>query len=123
MRPRSPRRRFVDPAPRLKRQLAAELIALTSVEDKYLAALSLGVDHARLSNLRQGRLVRFSLQRLVRMMAALGRRVELTSAPWDDPYVSYVHRHPFELPLPPRTRAREARIRELEIAGELEPPR
>jgi predicted XRE-type DNA-binding protein len=38
----------------------------------------LGVDEARMSNLEHGRLERFSLQKLVRLLARINRRVDLT---------------------------------------------
>jgi predicted XRE-type DNA-binding protein len=51
---------YADPVPELKRQL--------------------GTESARISDLRHGKLERFSLETLIRFAAHLGRRVELTVA-------------------------------------------
>ena len=42
------------------------------------AAHMLGVDESRMSNLEHGRIERFSLQKLVRLLARINRRVDLT---------------------------------------------
>lgn len=67
-----------DPVPALKRQLAEEILALAATTHFSVAATGLGVDEPRLSDLRAGRLERFSLQKLIRMLANLRRRVVLT---------------------------------------------
>jgi len=67
-----------DPIPALKRQLAHEILALAERTDVVLVARGLGVDQPRVWDLRAGRLERFSLQKLVRMLANVKRRVVLT---------------------------------------------
>lgn len=67
-----------DPVPELRRQLAREIVALASQMNFFVAALELGIDPPRLSDLAHGRVDRFSLNRLVRMLANVDRRVELS---------------------------------------------
>src|SRR6476660_8381185 len=67
-----------DPSPRLKEQLAAEIVLLLRGGDQFLAAEGTGVDQPRISNLVHGRLDRFSLEKLIRILSRLGRRVDLT---------------------------------------------
>lgn len=42
------------------------------------AARMLGLDESRMSNIEHGRLERFSLQKLIRLLARLNRRTDLT---------------------------------------------
>lgn len=62
----------------LKRQLAAEILNVASQTKAWRVTRALGIDRARLSNLRRGRLERFSLEWLIDMLGTLGRRVDLT---------------------------------------------
>ncbi|MFI5310960.1 MAG: XRE family transcriptional regulator [Gemmatimonadales bacterium] len=66
-----------DPVPELKRQLVAAILELTEDVNPALAGPVLGVDEARMSDLAHGRHARFSLQRLIRMLANVDRRVML----------------------------------------------
>lgn len=72
---------YVDPIPALKRQLAAAIVDRIGDRDQYVVGPWLGIDGARVSNIRHGQLDRFSLQALVRMLAHLGDeiRIEVTS--------------------------------------------
>lgn len=67
-----------DPIPRLKEQLKQSILAETGRMNQLAAAQMLGVDEARMSNLENGRLDRFSLQKLIRLLAKMNRRVDLT---------------------------------------------
>jgi predicted XRE-type DNA-binding protein len=66
-----------DPIPELKRQLGAELTALVAGWRAVEIADRMGIEPARVSDLRHGRLERFSLERLIRCLAGLRRRVDL----------------------------------------------
>jgi predicted XRE-type DNA-binding protein len=57
-----------DPVPALKQQLAQELVARIGEWRQDYAADFLGTDAARVSNLRNGRLECFSLERLIRFI-------------------------------------------------------
>ena len=63
--------------PTLKQQLAAEILLVANDLNFWLAADLLGIDTSRLSDLRRGRVARFSLERLIRMLMLAERRVEL----------------------------------------------
>ena len=67
-----------DPIPRLKAQLRQAILADVGRLNQLVAAHMLGVDQARMSNIELGRLERFSLQKLIRLLARLNRRVDLT---------------------------------------------
>ena len=66
-----------DPIPDLKRQLAASLVeslrGWTGTETLY----AFNLDAARLSDLRHGRLKRFTLQKLIRLLAERDKRVSI----------------------------------------------
>ena len=66
-----------DPIPRLKAQLRQAILADVGRLNQLVAAHMLGVDQARMSNIELGRLERFSLQKLIRLLARLNRRVDL----------------------------------------------
>lgn len=65
-----------DPIPALKRQVAGAILVLAGQTNFFLAAKRLGIDEARLSDLRRGRVARFSVERLIRILATVDRRVE-----------------------------------------------
>jgi predicted XRE-type DNA-binding protein len=72
---------YVDPIPALKLQLGHELardLARWRASD---VADVIGTEEARISDLRRGRLERFSLETLIRYCSRLSRRVEITIAP------------------------------------------
>jgi predicted XRE-type DNA-binding protein len=66
-----------DPIPAIKRKLADEILALANQTNMFLAARRMGIDVARMSNLRRGRVARFSVERLIRILATVDRRVDL----------------------------------------------
>ena len=68
----------VDPIPALKRQLGEELARLVAGWNIDDIAYMIGTDRARISDLRAVRLERFSLERLVRFLARLDYRVDMT---------------------------------------------
>jgi predicted XRE-type DNA-binding protein len=66
-----------DPIPELKRQAAAAIVALLDQWAWQNAAALIGTDQPRVSDLRRGKLDRFSLETLIRFLARLRKRVEL----------------------------------------------
>lgn len=62
----------------MKRQLADAIVALAGCMPYPIAARRLGIDPARMCDLRRGRIARFSVERLVRILATVDRRVTLT---------------------------------------------
>ncbi len=67
-----------DPIPYLKEQLRDEIVALVGDWDQYVAAGRLGTDQPRMSDLKRGRLERFSLEKLIRLLANIDQSVEIT---------------------------------------------
>jgi hypothetical protein len=80
-----------DPIPELKRQAGAELAVLLAGWNADDIAALIGTDRARISELRRGKLERFSLEALIRFLTRLGRRVELRTS---DPRATRVPRVP-----------------------------
>ena len=66
-----------DPIPALKRQMADAIVAAIKGWTQWNAAALLGIDQPRISDLRNGRLERFSLDQLVRLLARADASVEL----------------------------------------------
>src|SRR5688500_16908840 len=58
-----------DPIPDLKEQLRREIVSLVGSWHQYVAAARLGIDQPRMSDLKRGRLERFSLEKLSRVLA------------------------------------------------------
>lgn len=67
-----------DPIPALKEQLRLVILAALGRKNQRVAAGILGIYEARMSNIELGRLERFSLQKLIRLLAGINRRVDLT---------------------------------------------
>jgi predicted XRE-type DNA-binding protein len=67
----------VDPIPELKRQAAAALVPLLARWRAHEAASLIGTDQPRISDIRRGKLERFSLETLIRYCVRLRCRVEL----------------------------------------------
>ena len=67
-----------DPIPALKEQLARAIVGATSRMSQLGAAHMLGLDESRMSNIQHGQLERFSLQKLIRLLARINRRTDLT---------------------------------------------
>ena len=70
-----------DPIPALKRQLANSIVEKTRGWPKYDVQVMLFIEAARISNIRQGRLGRLSLQRLIRLHAQMQCDVTMHIAP------------------------------------------
>lgn len=68
-----------DPVLPLKQQLAAEIRRMLGDDNQNVAARVLGIDQPRMSNLLHDRLERFSLERLIRLLARIDRRVQLAT--------------------------------------------
>jgi predicted XRE-type DNA-binding protein len=68
----------VDPILALKRQLADAILAVSSGKPIIVAARRLGIDPARMCDLRRGRIARFSVERLIRILATVDRGVTVT---------------------------------------------
>ena len=66
-----------DPIPALKRQLADAILQLADQTNMHVAARRFGIDVPRMSDLRRGRIARFSLERLIRILATVDRRVDV----------------------------------------------
>jgi predicted XRE-type DNA-binding protein len=67
-----------DPIAPLKRQLADAILELASQTNMHVAARQFGIGVPRMSDLRHGRIARFSVERLIRILATVDRRVQLT---------------------------------------------
>jgi len=66
-----------DPIPQLKRDAAATIVALIAGDNAIEIGEYLGIGQPRISDLRRGKLERFSLERLIRLLERLGQRVTL----------------------------------------------
>jgi predicted XRE-type DNA-binding protein len=66
-----------DPIPPLKRQLAQLVVERIDGWSQIYAAELLGTDQPRLSDLRRGRLDRFSLEQLIRFVSRVYGQVEI----------------------------------------------
>jgi predicted XRE-type DNA-binding protein len=66
-----------DPIPALKRQLAQLIVERVDGWSQTYAADLLGTDQPRVSDLRHGRLERFSLEQLVRFVSRIEGAIEL----------------------------------------------
>ena len=66
-----------DPVGPLRRQLVDHILRLAARTNMHVAAYAMGIDPPRLSDLRRGRIEHFSLERLIRMLDAVGRRVRM----------------------------------------------
>src|SRR5215204_3695296 len=67
-----------DQIPILKRQLADAILAIAGQTNMHVAARVFGIGVPRMSDLRRGRIARFSVERLIRILATVDRRVDLT---------------------------------------------
>jgi predicted XRE-type DNA-binding protein len=67
-----------DPIPALKQHLGRELACLLAGWNADDIAALIGTDRPRISELRRGKLDRFSLETLIRYLARLGHRVDVT---------------------------------------------
>jgi len=67
-----------DPIPELKRQLAQLIVARVDGWSQVNAASLLGTDQPRVSDLRRGRLERFSLEQLLRFVSRVDGTARIT---------------------------------------------
>ena len=67
-----------DPIPDLKEQLRQAILAEVGHWSQVTAAAVIGIDQARMSKLERGRLERFSLEKLIRILASIDQRVDIT---------------------------------------------
>ena len=67
-----------DPILALKRQLADEILALADQTNMHVAARVFGIGVPWMSDLRRGRIAPFSVERLIRILATVDRRVDLS---------------------------------------------
>ena len=70
-----------DPIPELKEQAARALVPLVEGWSRGDASALIGVERERIAELCRGKLDRFSLERLIRLLVRAGARVELRIAP------------------------------------------
>jgi predicted XRE-type DNA-binding protein len=73
---------YRDPIPDLKRFVADEIVRLIEGWPGYKIAGALDTDQPRVSDLRNGRLDRFSLEKLIRMLHHLGFAIEPSVVQW-----------------------------------------
>ena len=66
-----------DPIPALKNQLRERILADVRDWPQQVAAGALHLDQPRMSDLESGRLERFSLEKLIRILATIGQRTDL----------------------------------------------
>ena len=78
-----------DPVIELKRQLADEIRRLVAPYAQDVAAAILGVRQPRVSDIMLDKLDRFSLQRLVRLLARMDRKVEIRVSGSASPFSVY----------------------------------
>ena len=69
--------RTIDPIPELKKEMTRTVVHRLDGWSQVNAAQLLGTDQPRVSDLRAGRLERFSLEQLVRFVSRLGGDVTL----------------------------------------------
>jgi predicted XRE-type DNA-binding protein len=77
--------RLPDPIPALKQQVAADVVAQLRGWTQPMAAELLRTDQPRVSELRNGKLERFSLERLIRFAARRGGTVSIHIT-WSSPF-------------------------------------
>jgi len=82
---------YVDPIPELKAQAARALSDALGTSDLASAGALLGCDRFRIAEIRAGRLERFSLMMLVRYLARVHMRVELSITRVPRPYAKDQH--------------------------------
>jgi predicted XRE-type DNA-binding protein len=68
---------YHDPIPELKKRVSDELVKLIDNWTQWNAAVLLHVSQTQISEIRAGKLERFSLDRLVRLLARAGRKIEI----------------------------------------------
>ena len=66
------------PIPAIKRQLAEAIVEVANQTNFFVAATCLGIGNARLSDLRRGRVDRFTIDWLIKILAKVDRRVDVS---------------------------------------------
>ena len=66
-----------DPIPLLKAQLRQQILADVGHWSQQIAADALGLDQPRMSDLERGQLKRFSLEKLIRILAKIDQRTDI----------------------------------------------
>lgn len=69
---------YVDPIPALKHELAAELVRVIAGWNRANVACLMHIDPPRVSDLRHGKLQRFSAESLIRCLTRMRHRVQVT---------------------------------------------
>jgi predicted XRE-type DNA-binding protein len=69
---------WVDPIPDLKKQIGDEIAKRIAERGQWEVAVWIGTDQPRVSELRRGKLGRFSLETLIRYLSKLRCRVSVT---------------------------------------------
>ena len=67
-----------DPVPLIKERLRSEILAVAGKWPQEVGAYLLGLDQPRMSNLERGRIDRFGVTKLIRLLAMVDRRVDVT---------------------------------------------
>jgi predicted XRE-type DNA-binding protein len=66
------------PTAEIKRKLGETIVEIASQTNFFVAAKGLGIGTARLSDLRRGRVDRFTIDRLIQILAQVDRRVDVS---------------------------------------------
>ena len=82
---------LLDPIPALKERLASEILAVIGDLNQHVAATVLRIDQPRMSDLIHGRLERFSASKLIRVLANIERRVDITVVNVGPPVLRWFH--------------------------------
>jgi len=80
-----------DPIPELKEQLASEILAVVGHLNQEIAAAVLRIDQPRMSDLMYGKLERFSASKLIRILANIDRRVDISVVNEGPPIFNWFH--------------------------------
>ena len=67
-----------DPIPALKQRLVQAILQEIGRQNMWRARSMLGIEQPEMWNLEHGRLGRFSVHKLIRLLATLNRRVDIT---------------------------------------------
>ena len=77
------------PIAALRQQLGDEILRLVGHLPTVISASLLCIDERRMADLRHGRVQRFTVERLIRMLAQIDRRVDLTVVNTGAPILSW----------------------------------
>ena len=99
--------RRIDPIPALKRQLGQALAELLKGGNADDLASFIGTDRPRVSELRRGKLTRFSLETLIRYLDRLDHRVDINVTHVRPNYRGRLASVPSQLPSAPSAETRK----------------